>query len=125
MTNAIAALSAAVAPAAASLPEGLKAKVEVVVTADWFDLMSFLAAAYGKPGLNVDPLESRNDTTHEADVSTLDSFDLQYAAGKERDQHIARLLSGGVEDYYLRSVLCVAVHEGKLPPAKYLVRVSW
>jgi hypothetical protein len=125
MTGKIATLAAAVSPAAALLPDGLKAKVEVVVAVDWHDLTGYLAAAYGKPGLCVDPLESPNDTTHEADVSKLDGFDLDYPCGKERDAHIKRLLSGGVEDYHLRGLLCVAVNEGKLPPAKYMVRVSW
>jgi hypothetical protein len=120
MTNAIAQLSAAVAPAASILPEGLKAKVEVLVKVDAFDLMKFLGTCYGAKGCEL--LEVGNDTHLSVDVREISNFDREYT---DRDELLASLRKGGVEDYNLRGVMVLAVMDGHLPAAKYLVSVSW
>ena len=125
MTNTIAQLSQAVAPAAALvLPEGLKAQVEVVVRADWHDLTGFVRNAYGFGSTLLAPLEGGNDTDYDCDASMQYSFQ-RTTDERERERLLASVKSGGIEVYSLTNLLCMAVQDGHLPAARYIVSLSW
>lgn len=116
------------------IPAPLTGTIETVIRVPWLTyahhqeagkvgLGQFLADKYGADE-ELELLEAGNDTDFEVDVSTPSEFDKEWA---ERDKELIlkKLRTNTLEEYRLRQVLMRAVLDGHLPPARYLINLSW
>lgn len=95
-------------------------KIETVITVEYGDLEKFIAVHYGRKKVSIPSMEECiNDTSLTITVTgpaRLDNYDLalldQFAKGKE-------------ESYLLRTIIQDLVNRCYLPPAKYLINISW
>jgi hypothetical protein len=90
---------------------------------DWnfFDLVKELQKGWRLELNSSHMLGAGNDTTHDFDLSDLKEDDFAKAQ-ENRDKCLAEFASGGVEDQW--ELLILAVHDGILKPARYIVRLS-
>lgn len=99
-------------------------KSATVVDWDFFELVTELQKAWRLESSSSYLLGAGNDTTHDFDLSDLKEDDFEEAQ-KNRDKRLAEFASGGVEEYRYRELLILAVHDGILKPARYIVQLSW
>lgn len=83
----------------------------------------YLGSKYGFDG-EIELDDCPNDTSFDVDLSKLSDWDLKFAEN-EKEQITAKLRSGSIEYYNLRDALRQAVIDEHLPPARYIVRMSW
>jgi len=119
-----------------ALPTGLAAKLEVTATVDWLTyahvrsagqlgLGAYLGQCYGI-NRELDWLEISNDSDHRYDLRTaaLDAG-RPYGALTERATILAAVAQGYVQDYNMATLLTLAMVDGFLPPAVYVISMSW
>lgn len=105
------------------LPAGLAgATVKTVVSVDWFQLSDYLIKAYAWPLKQIDMLEAGNDTDYDCSIS---DRDLEFAESRRQKIMGDVLGHSGVQEYDVSTLIALAVIDGKLPRADYLVRLSW